>query len=231
MYRLWYILYSWFGKYWNSNIRFLDKRESAYHIHPYLHKCYISWCYTIKDLQESTILRPPNPTLTPAQSFRVALDYLVSSDSPTYHDVSAHTCARFSLAYSPSSSYRIGCSSWSRIDPVGPGFTTTKGFGLRLSRISLKDFRRSSRTARRRPQRRSNEDSSSWDSRATIWRRKIERRRKRIFVSLEGKKIFIGSLVVWRREKRRGRAGNEDLNVHWRYRKMKTLCSRKEEHR
>lgn len=150
-------------------------------------------------------------SLAPARSFRFALDYLVSSDSPTYHDVSAHTCARFSLARS-SSSCRLGCSSRGRIDPVGPGFTATEGFGLRLSRISLKDFRRSSWTARRRSQRRGNEEVAARGIRG----RRSERRRSKDEESessclSEGERYLLGRW--WSGGERNGEevAGNEDL--------------------
>lgn len=153
----------------------------------------------------------PN-SLASVRSFRVALDYLVSSDSPTYHDVSAHTCARFSLVRSPSSSYRLGCSSWGRIDPVGSGFTATEGFGLWLSRISLKDFRRSSWTARRRPLRRGNEEAAARGIRG----RRSERRRSKDEESessclSEGKRYLLGRW--WSGGERNGEevAGNEDL--------------------
>lgn len=148
----------------------------------------------------------PN-SLAPVRSFRVALDYLVSSDSPTYHDVSAHTCARFSLARSPSSSCRLGCSSWGRIDPVGPGFTATEGFGLRLSRISLKDFRRSFWTARRRPQRRGNEEAAA---RGIRGRRSKDEESESSCLS-EGKRYLLGRW--WSGGERNGEevAGNDDL--------------------
>lgn len=64
------------------------------------------------------------------------------------------TPALVPLSRSPSSC-RHGCSSRGQgIDPIGLGFTTTEGFGLRLSRISLKDFRRVDEGPRCHPRRR-----------------------------------------------------------------------------
>lgn len=98
-------------------------------------------------VNHSTTAQPDS--LTPAQSFRVALDYLVSSDSPTYHDVSAHLrsflCRAFTFFFLPARMLVL--------KPDRSGRTWLyNDEGLRTStlRISLKDFRRSSWIARRR---------------------------------------------------------------------------------
>lgn len=103
----------------------------------YLHQRYIPWWCTIKDLQESTILQPSN--FSSSSAILQGRFRLSRFERFTYPP----TPALVPLLRSPSSSCRHGCSSRGReIDPIGPGFTAAEGFGLRLSRISLKDFRR-----------------------------------------------------------------------------------------
>jgi len=130
------------------------------------------------------------------------------------YDVSTHTCARSSLAFtSPSSSCRHGCSSRGQgIDPIGPGFTTTEGFGLQLSRISLKDFRRVDGGPRRHPRRRrrGNEEAAQL---VGFEGDDPEERGRRILS--EGKKIFIGPMVAWRKRRGSSRKWRSGWKVHW----------------
>lgn len=131
----------------------------------YLQRYISQWC-TIKDLQESTILpQLPNPTsLAPARFFRVAFDYLVSSDSPTTYPL---TPAFIPFSRSPSFSCRHGCSSRGReIDPIGPGSTAAEGFWTSTFEDFIEGFPKSRRRfwparhhPRRRRRRRCNEEA------------------------------------------------------------------------
>lgn len=163
IYRLWYILYS---DSVNSGIVIFDFSTNTTNVHEariiYIRiftNVYILMLYYqgFTRVDHSTTAQPKSNSSAILQG----RSRLSRFERFTYvsRRIRPHLCSFLSRAFT--FFFLLGCSSWSRIDPVGPGFTTTKGFGLRLSRISLKDFRRSSRTARRRPQRRGNEETAA----------------------------------------------------------------------
>lgn len=116
--------------------------KRARNTYPRHHRRCISRYCTIKDLQESTI---PRATLQPQRDPSGSLSTISFRERFT-HNVFTYTCAPL-----PSSVHRLLFLSSRRLGRfvsradrfgLGYGFTAAEGFGLRLSRISLKDFRR-----------------------------------------------------------------------------------------
>lgn len=225
IFRLWYILY--FDSVNNGTVIF-DFSTNMTNVHEariIYNRIFTNVIYlnaTLSRIYKSQPFYAQSDSLTPAQSFRVALDYLVSSDSPTYHDVSAHLrsflCRAFTFFVLPA---RMLVLKPDR--SVRTWLYNDEGLRTPTHRISLKDFRRSSRTARRRSQRCGNEETAARRQRSEEGRSKDEESESSCLS--KGKRYLLGRW--WSGGERNGGGSYRKWRSgrRWRCQKMKRLWS------